>query len=76
MNVVILNIYKLLYVCMSKHHLICEMYSNRPKLSHPESQHLLKDFCITFTGAMDKSQITLEQAAMCVHMFYSLYNIH
>lgn len=48
--------------------LIRKMYSNRPKLSQPESQHLLKDFCVAFTGTMDKLQITLEQAAMYVHM--------
>ena len=45
-------------------------------MSQPESQHLLKDFCIAFNGTVDKSQITLQQAAMYVHMFYIVFIMH
>ena len=45
--------------------LICKyLFSGRPKYSQLESQDLLKDFCIAFNDTVDKSQITLEQAAM------------
>jgi len=42
------------------------LFTNRPKYSQPENQNLLKEFCFAFNDTVDKSQLTLEQAAMYV----------
>ena len=49
------------------------LFSNRPKYSQPECQNLLKEFCLAFNDTVDKSQLTLEQAAMYVFLYCVLH---